>query len=143
MTPHHHHRLPSVNCQRYLLDFLAERKSYADLSASIIDGRYGAQKAALGRQQQQGGGGSSSNVVFYILEGDAADLNAQGQGEDRGCRGCCAALCCAVTVTASSLINQLSCPADTHTYTHPHARPHSCEHQGARVHDGAAPPAAA
>jgi hypothetical protein len=62
---------------RYLLDYLAERKSYSDLSSSIIDGRYTAQKWVMAGQD-------TCRTCFYILEGNPADLNAFGQGEWTG-----------------------------------------------------------
>lgn len=67
---------PAPPCRRpcrFLLDFLAERKSYSDLSSSIIDGRYTAQKWVMAGQD-------AAQTCFYILEGNAADLNGFGQG---------------------------------------------------------------
>jgi hypothetical protein len=65
--------LPPTPTPRFLLDFLAERKSYSDLSSSIIDGRYTAQKWVMAGQD-------AARTCFYILEGNAADLNGFGQG---------------------------------------------------------------
>lgn len=56
-----------------MLDFIAERKSYDDLAASIIDGRYSAQKWFMA-------GDAGLGQCMYILEGSAADLKAYGTG---------------------------------------------------------------
>lgn len=70
---------------RYLLDFLAERKSYSDLSSSIIDGRYTAQKWMMAGQD-------SVRTCFYIMEGNPADLNAYGQATSSKQQACVTAL---------------------------------------------------
>jgi hypothetical protein len=109
----HAHHTRSPHTPSFLLDFMAERKSYADLDASIKDGRHAAQKYALGAAIRAaaeaaagaapGGGGSDgggggahaavrpSVTVFYILEGAAGDLAAAGAGAP--CARVCGAVC--------------------------------------------------
>ncbi|KAF6260853.1 hypothetical protein COO60DRAFT_838915 [Scenedesmus sp. NREL 46B-D3] len=67
------HKLTRV---RYVLDFFAERKSYDDLAASIMDGRYSSQKWFMA-------GDAGLAQPMYILEGSAADLHADGANRER------------------------------------------------------------
>jgi ERCC4-type nuclease len=62
-----------------VLDFFAERKSYDDLAASIIDGRYSTQKWFMA-------GDAGLAQPMYILEGSAADLQADGANREYNSR---------------------------------------------------------
>jgi ERCC4-type nuclease len=58
-----------------VLDVFAERKSYDDLAASIIDGRYSTQKWFMA-------GDAGLTQPMYVLEGSAADLQADGANRE-------------------------------------------------------------
>lgn len=66
-------------CCRYVLGWLAERKSLADLVASIRDGRWGAQRAGMARAAAGGLAGVRVERLL-LLEGRPEDLLEPGEG---------------------------------------------------------------